>query len=84
MRHRPIGMGVQGLADTFCKMKIPFESEEVSLTNSPLVISMKHNDSSTQIWNIDLNAFHGMEIGIENWNVLFEIQASCFCNQIHC
>ena len=32
-RHRPIGMGVQGLADTFCKMKIPFESEAASKLN---------------------------------------------------
>jgi len=28
MRHRPIGLGVQGLADTYCKMKISFESDE--------------------------------------------------------
>lgn len=28
MRHRPVGLGVQGLADVFCMLKIPFESEE--------------------------------------------------------
>ena len=28
MRHRPIGLGVQGLADTFFLMRYPFESEE--------------------------------------------------------
>jgi len=28
MRHRPIGIGVQGLADAFQMMKLPFESEE--------------------------------------------------------
>lgn len=27
-RHRPIGVGVQGLADTFILMRIPFDSEE--------------------------------------------------------
>jgi ribonucleoside-diphosphate reductase alpha chain len=27
MRHRPIGLGVQGLADTFLKMRLPFGSE---------------------------------------------------------
>jgi ribonucleoside-diphosphate reductase alpha chain len=27
-KHRPIGIGVQGLADTFAILKIPFESEE--------------------------------------------------------
>jgi ribonucleotide reductase alpha subunit len=28
MRHRPIGIGVQGLADAFMMMKLPFESPE--------------------------------------------------------
>ena len=28
MRHRPVGLGVQGLADVFCMLSIPFESEE--------------------------------------------------------
>jgi len=27
-RHRPIGLGVQGLADVFCRLKLPFESDE--------------------------------------------------------
>ena len=27
-RHRPIGLGVQGLADVFCLLKLPFESED--------------------------------------------------------
>ncbi|KAJ1670658.1 ribonucleotide-diphosphate reductase subunit rnr1, partial [Spiromyces aspiralis] len=33
MRHRPIGIGVQGLADTFIKMRMPFESEEARVLN---------------------------------------------------
>ena len=28
MRHRPIGLGIQGLADTLVQMRIPFDSEE--------------------------------------------------------
>jgi len=27
-KHRPVGLGVQGLADVFCLLSIPFESEE--------------------------------------------------------
>ena len=27
-RHRPVGLGVQGLADIFCMLGLPFESEE--------------------------------------------------------
>lgn len=30
MKHRPIGIGVQGLADTFAILKIPFESDEAN------------------------------------------------------
>ena len=33
MRHRPIGLGVQGLADTFIMMRHPFESPEAAATN---------------------------------------------------
>ncbi len=33
MRHRPIGLGVQGLADTFILMRLPFESEQARALN---------------------------------------------------
>ncbi|XP_060531598.1 ribonucleoside-diphosphate reductase large subunit [Cylas formicarius] len=32
-RHRPIGIGVQGLADTFILLRLPFESEEAARLN---------------------------------------------------
>ncbi|MEY3438435.1 MAG: hypothetical protein RL265_1020 [Bacteroidota bacterium] len=33
LRHRPIGLGVQGLADAFILMRLPFESEEARALN---------------------------------------------------
>ena len=36
MKHRPIGIGVQGLADTYMKMKIKFESEEAVFVNEKI------------------------------------------------
>lgn len=33
MRHRPIGIGVQGLADLFAMLGLPFESEEAKKLN---------------------------------------------------
>jgi len=36
MRHRPIGLGVQGLADTFIKLRLPFESEEAKKLNKEI------------------------------------------------
>lgn len=34
LRHRPIGLGVQGLADAFILMRYPFESEEAKRLNA--------------------------------------------------
>ena len=33
MRHRPIGIGIQGLADVFAKMKLPWTSDEAKKLN---------------------------------------------------
>jgi len=35
-RHRPIGLGVQGLADAFILMGLPFESEEAAQLNAEI------------------------------------------------
>jgi ribonucleoside-diphosphate reductase alpha subunit len=32
-RHRPVGIGVQGLADAFMLLRLPFESEEAAILN---------------------------------------------------
>jgi ribonucleoside-diphosphate reductase alpha chain len=36
MRHRPIGLGVQGLADAFIMLRMPFESEEAKGLNKDI------------------------------------------------
>lgn len=36
MRHRPIGLGVQGLADTFIMMRYPFTSDEAKKLNKDI------------------------------------------------
>ena len=36
MRHRPIGLGVQGLADTFALLQLPFESPEARALNKEI------------------------------------------------
>ena len=35
-RHRPIGLGVQGLADTFIKLRMPFTSDEAKKLNQDI------------------------------------------------
>jgi ribonucleoside-diphosphate reductase alpha chain len=36
MKHRPIGLGVQGLADTFVMLNMPFESDEARQLNKEI------------------------------------------------
>jgi ribonucleoside-diphosphate reductase alpha chain len=36
MRHRPIGIGVQGLVDVYVKMRLPFESEAAKQLNKEI------------------------------------------------
>ena len=42
LRHRPIGIGVQGLADTFILMDIPFHSEEAKEVNKLIFETIYH------------------------------------------
>ena len=36
MRHRPVGLGVQGLADAFIKLRLPFDSQEAKALNEEI------------------------------------------------
>ncbi|MEL6483301.1 MAG: ribonucleoside-diphosphate reductase subunit alpha [Bacteroidota bacterium] len=36
MRHRPVGLGVQGLADTFIMLRLPFTSDEAKTLNQEI------------------------------------------------
>lgn len=42
LRHRPIGIGVQGLADVFFKLKLPFDSEEAAEINRKIFATVYH------------------------------------------
>ena len=42
LRHRPIGIGVQGLADVFMILEFPFESKEASELNKEIFETIYH------------------------------------------
>ncbi|KAI2611623.1 ribonucleoside-diphosphate reductase large chain [Hypoxylon fragiforme] len=42
LRHRPIGLGVQGLADTFLALRMPFESPEARQLNKQIFETIYH------------------------------------------
>jgi len=41
-RHRPIGIGVQGLADVFVKLRMPFDSADAKALNARIFATMYH------------------------------------------
>jgi ribonucleoside-diphosphate reductase alpha subunit len=43
MKHRPIGIGVQGLADVFMILKIPYDSEEARTLNKNIFECIYYN-----------------------------------------
>ena len=69
MKHRPIGIGVQGLADTFILMDIPFHSDEAKKVNKLIFETMYHasleksNEIAIERYkNITSNSFNTIKI----------------------
>lgn len=56
MRHRPIGIGVQGLADAFAKMRLPFECEGAMQLNKDIFETMYYAAVEA---SAELAAIHG-------------------------
>ena len=78
MRNRPIGIGVQGLADTFALLNIPFYSEEATKVNEHIFETMYHAalEKSMEIAKIEgpYNSFKGSPasngiLQFDMWNV---------------
>ncbi|MHB1953478.1 MAG: ribonucleoside-diphosphate reductase subunit alpha [Sulfobacillus sp.] len=42
LRHRPVGVGIQGLADVFCMLSLPFESPEAAELNRDIMETIYH------------------------------------------
>ena len=55
MKHRPIGLGVQGLADVFILCGLPFDCEESRLMNAHIFETMYHAaiEASSELAEID-------------------------------
>jgi len=55
MRHRPIGIGIQGLADTFMSLRMPFESPQARELNVKIFETIYHAalEASSEIAAVD-------------------------------
>ena len=49
MKHRPIGVGIQGLADALVMLKIPFDSEESIVFNAKLMESLYYGCAKASV-----------------------------------
>ena len=56
MRHRPIGIGVQGLADVYMMMRYPFDSKEASKLNMDIFETIYH---ASMEQSMELSREHG-------------------------
>lgn len=49
MRNRPIGIGIQGLADAYIRMRIPFESDKAYQVNQRIFESIYYGAVKSSI-----------------------------------
>ena len=77
-RHRPIGIGIQGLADVFMMMKLPFDSEKARQINIRIFQTIYHAalTESCEIAKVDgpYKSFNGSPasegiLQFDMWNV---------------
>jgi len=83
-KHRPIGIGVQGLADTFALMDVCFDSEDAKKINKNIFETMYHaalecsNELSikryNEIKNLKLESKRYQDDGLLNYLNEYEIQ----------
>jgi ribonucleotide reductase alpha subunit len=76
--HRPIGIGVQGLADTFLLMNVPFHSDEAKYINKLIFETIYHasleksNEIAIQRYETFKNNFNHLHDQCDTLNPLFK------------
>ena len=75
MLHRPIGIGVQGLADAFILMDIPFHSEEAKTVNKLIFETIYHAalEKSNEI-SIAIKERYLSQVELTDHTVLYEMK----------
>ena len=75
MLHRPIGIGVQGLADAFILMDIPFHSEEAKTVNKLIFETIYHAalEKSNEI-AIAIKEIYLSQVELTDHTVLYEMK----------
>ena len=80
-KHRPIGLGVQGLADAYAKLDIPFHSDEAKMINTTIFETIYHAalESSMEIARDRKQYMKALKLSYTNKEWAFE-NANDSCN----
>jgi ribonucleoside-diphosphate reductase alpha chain len=74
LKHRPIGIGVQGLADVFAMMRMPYDSEGARALNKDIFETIYHAAVQTSMeiakkrHNVIMSSKNVLEDTYLNWN----------------
>ena len=74
MRHRPIGIGIQGLADVFAMMRIPWTSEQAAKVNREIFENIYYAAAETSM--ILANGEEGWRVAVDTENTYVSFSGS--------
>jgi ribonucleoside-diphosphate reductase alpha chain len=72
LRHRPIGIGVQGLADVFAMLRLPWGSEAASKLNREIFENIYFAAATTSMLGASSGAWRGIAVDNEKTYPSFE------------
>jgi len=65
LRHRPIGIGIQGLADVFAMLRLPWSSEEASNLNREIFENMYYAAATTSMLGASSDSWRGVGLNAD-------------------
>ena len=83
LKHRPIGIGVQGLADAFILMNIPFHSDEAREVNK-LIFETIYHASLEKSNELVYNRIEHLAKNTNTYDIFNEYEIGLYRNAEHC
>ena len=71
-RHRPIGIGVQGLADVFAMLRLPWTSPEASKLNREIFENIYYAAATASMLGATRDEWHGLSLTGDNSYLSFK------------
>jgi ribonucleoside-diphosphate reductase alpha chain len=72
LRHRPIGIGIQGLADVFAMLRLPWSSEGATRLNQEIFENMYFAAATTSMQGATREEWRGISLTGHNSHLSFE------------